>query len=161
MNASLRARSATGIAALLLAGLLVGVLAGCNEQERRPATVVATLVESSPYPGAPVGSAAAKGAELSAVATVQAWIDARNRSVRTGSATAVDDLTGPGCDACDSYLDGGRWVVVGARVTRHTVRTATVRASIEDTRRRARVALEFEVGRVAGQSAITEIRRVP
>lgn len=157
MNASLRARSATAVVALLVAGLL----AGCNEQERRPATVVATLLESSPYPGSPIGSAAAKGAELSAVATVRAWIDARNRSVRTGSSAPVEGLTGRGCEACDSYLDGGRWVVAAARVTRHTVRTATVRAAIDATPSRTRFMLEVEVARVAGESVVTEIRRVP
>jgi len=156
MNASLRARTATGFAALLLLGLL----AGCIDQERPPA-MVTTLVESSPYVGSPAGSAAAKGAELSAVATVRAWIDARNRAARTGNSSAVDDLTGRGCHACDSYLGGGHWEVAAARVTRHTVRTATVRASINRTRPRESVALEFEVGRVAGTSVITAIARVP
>jgi hypothetical protein len=159
MNASLRARSATGIAALLLSGLL----AGCNNQEG-PTAALAVADESTASPSTPpVGSAAAKGAELSAVVTVRAWIDARNRAVRTGDSAAVDDLTGRGCGACGEYLGGDPWSVAAARVTRHTVRSATVRATINGTQTRRHVAreFEFEVSRVAGESVITKITRVP
>ena len=158
MQASFRARTATAVAALLLSGLL----AGCDEQED-PATVVATLVESSPSrASSPVGSAAAKGAELSAVVTVRAWISARNRAVRTGDSSVVDGLTGRGCGACAEYLRGGRWSVDAARVTRHVVRSAWLAVHVTTaTRPEERVALEFQVSRVAGTSVVTKIVRVP
>jgi len=156
MKSSIRARSATAVASLLLAGL-----AGCSDQDGPP-TMVATLVESSPYAGPPVGSAAAKGAELSAVVTVRAWIAARNRAVGTGDWSVVDDLTGRGCGTCDNYLRGGRWSVDRARVTRHVVRSAWVAVGITIANRpQERVATEFEVSRVAGKSVITKIVRVP
>jgi len=157
MQASFPARTATAVAALLLSGLLVG----CNDREGPP-TMVATLVQSSPYASAPVGSAAAKGAELSAVVTVRAWISARNRALRTGDSSVVESLTGRECGTCEAYLGGGRWSVDGARVTRHVVRKAWVAVGITAAHRpQERVALEFEVSRVAGTSVVTKIVRLP
>lgn len=121
MGSSLRLRAVVGSAALLMSGLLTG----CNDQE--PAQ---RAVEASAKPPAHlVGSAVAKGADLTAVAAVRAWIAAR------------DD----------------RWSIGGARVTRQGSRSATVVARIGSAEPRRWAAVEFEVGRIDGLSAVTKI----
>jgi hypothetical protein len=156
MKSSVRARSAMGVAALLTAAPMTG----CNAQDS-PETIEAvsepSLSVSSSSPGPPAGTAAAKGAELTAVATVRAWVAARN-------ASGADVLAGRECETCARYLGDGRWRVESARVSRHTVESATVVARIRvtaETQSRERLTFAFEVTRIAGSPRVTKIDAVP
>ena len=156
MKSSIRARTAACVAALSIAGLM----AGCSEQELKTNAVDAPT-ESQPLSSlGPVGSAAAAGAELTAEAIVRAWIAARNDGLRTGDRSGVESLTAIGCASCSRLQTGGRWVVDAARVTQHTVDSATVAARVTLPSAR-HLALEFEVARVAGEPVITAIVATP
>ncbi len=136
MNASHLARSAIGIAVLLLAGLL----SGCNDQPDR-GTAVEVVAERTPHqPRSPSGTPAAKGRELMAVATVRSWVAVRNEARNE------------------------RWTLESARVTQHTVDSATVEAQISVTARshpRERLTRVFEVNRVAGSPTVTKVDVLP
>jgi len=150
MNSSARARFAMCVVALLTAAPVTG----CNAQDS-PEVIESvsepSLSVSSSSPG-PVGAAAAKGAELTAVATVRAWVAARNASGAAG-------LAGRDCETCARYLGGDRWRVQSARVTQHTVESATVVARIRQSRER--LTLAFEVTRIAGSPMVTKIVALP
>lgn len=156
MKSSIRLRSALGLAVLMIAAPLTG----CSGPETLDQS--ARAVDPSPPPTGAVGSAMAKGAELSAAATVQAWIAVRNRALTTGDTSAVDALTARACTTCGRYVRGGRWRVESARVTRQGSSSATVTTRVTaDTRPWERLALDFEVGRVADAPRITAITRLP
>jgi hypothetical protein len=161
MKSSLATRSATGLAALLIAAML----AGCAVAGRSAATepYASTMSGSAPA----VGSAAAKGGELSAVATVQAWVAARNESMATGDSSDMRALTDRTCMSCRAVLastgEGGYWTVDSARVIQQGARSAKVRARVSVAARRSaprRLTLKFEVGRGDG-STVTQIAVLP
>lgn len=146
MNLSIRMRAAVGAVTMVIAG----VMAGCGEQEPEAVDPAesgpASEPSSQPSSPGPVGSAMAKGAELTAVAVVRAWVSDRD-----------DALAAPGCAACDRFRREGRWTVVHARVTRHSVNSATVEVRVLRLALGERRRFVFEVARVAGEPAITRI----
>ena len=156
MKSSIRARTAACVAALTMSGLM----AGCSEQELRTKAVDAATESQASSSLGPVGSAAAAGAELTAEAIVRAWVAARNDAARTGDLSTLDAFTARGCVSCRRLQTGGRWVVDAARVTQHTVDSATVSARV--TLKSAQyLDLEFTVVRVAGEPVITQIVVTP
>jgi hypothetical protein len=152
MKFSNHARAAVCVAVLIL----VGLAAGCSGQERPTNAVDVAAGGPSTAADQQVGAAAAKGAELTAVAIVRQWIAARNAGLGSGESAAVDGLTASGCSTCERYLGGGRWTVEAARVSRHTVDTATVEARV-NTDAAEDLTLTFEVERVAGEPVVTSI----
>ena len=156
MTYSIRARAAACVAALSIAGLV----AGCSEQKLQTKAVDAATESPTLSSSGPVGSAAAAGAELTAETMVRAWIAARNDALRTGDLSAVDALTAQGCDSCSRHQQGVRWSVDAARVSQHTVDSATVAARVTLPSAR-RLALEFKVERVDGEPVITAIAVTP
>ena len=146
-----------GRAAVCAGALLyVGLVAGCSDQERPPDAVDVRAVAPSNASDQQVGVAAAKGAELTAVAIVRQWIAARNAGLRLGDSAAVDELTASGCSTCGRFRSGGRWTVEAARVSQHSVASATVEARVS-SRATGDLRLEFQVERVAGEPVVTRI----
>jgi|GEM_PF-5418441 len=156
MNLSISARSVVGAAALLLAGLV----SGCNAQEILATATDAPVERASEPASTPTGTPAAKGRELRAVATVRAWISARNRAVATRDRSAVVASAATICGTCDRYVRGGRWRVESARVTHHTVESATVAVAVA-TSSSGRMSLAFEVALVNGTPQVTSIGVLP
>lgn len=156
MKRFVRARTAACVAALSLGGLV----AGCSDQEHSADALDIRVAASLSTSDEQVGSAAAKGAELTAVAIARRWISARNEALRTGDRSAVDALTGPDCGTCERFLRGDRWSVGAARVSQHTVDAATVIARVT-SKGAQHLALKLEVARVAGEPVVTEIVVVP
>lgn len=152
MRSSFPARSAIGSAALLLAGLL----SGCNAHQDRVLAVELASDPAPPQPSPPAGTPAAKGRQVRAVAAVRSWIAARNEGLATGDRPILRALAGEECRSCARFLGGARWTILGARVTQHTVDSATVAAAVA-VRERGPLALEFEVTRVAEASIVTQI----
>lgn len=152
MNPSISARSAIGAATLLLAGLV----SGCNAQEVPDTAVEAAVERGSAPPSTPPGTPAAKGGELRAVATVRAWISARNRAIATRDQPGDITPAATTCGTCDRYLRGGRWRVESVRITQHTVESATVAVAVV-TRSAGPMRLAFEVARVDGAPRVTSI----
>jgi hypothetical protein len=152
MKFSIHARAVVALAALVMAGLP----AGCSEQEPQTDALDVIAASLSTASGQQVGTAAAKGAELTAVAIVRGWVAARNEALGSGDTSAVDALTAADCGTCSDFLRGDRWSVDDAHVSQHTVDTATVAARV--TLNAARhLALEFNVVRVAGKPVVTRI----
>ena len=81
-----RVRSTIGIAALLIAGPMTG----CDAQDSTEVIESVSEPSLSTSSSSPAGSAAAKGAELTAVATVRAWVSAYNQGVGTDELLTVD-----------------------------------------------------------------------
>lgn len=156
MNSSIFARSGVATAAFLLGGLL----SGCSAPEAPPTATDAPIERGSQPSSTPMGAPAAKGRELRAVATVRAWISARNRALATRDRSAVITRAVTTCGTCDRYLRGGWWRVESARVTRHTVESATVAVAIV-TSSSGRMHLSFEVARVDGTARVTKIAVLP
>jgi hypothetical protein len=152
MKFSNHARAAVCVAVLLYVGLAVG----CSDQERSANAVDVRALAPSNASDQQVGVAAAKGAELTAVAIVRQWIAARNAALVSGDTAAVDALTASGCNTCGRFLRGGRWMVSAARVSRHTVDAATVEARVSSSAA-GDLALELEVERIAGEAVVTRI----
>ena len=153
MKSSIRARTAACFAAALS---LSGLMAGCSERELQTNAVDAATESPTLSSYGPVGSAAAAGAELTAEAIVRGWIAARNDALRTDDSSAVDALTARECASCRRLLSGGRWSVDTARVSQHTVDSATVVARVTLPSAQ-HLALEFKVERVVGEPVITAI----
>lgn len=159
MKSSVPARSVIGAAALLAGLVPVGLLSGCEVGGDPDLALDVTATSAAPEQSPPAGTAAAKGQQLDAVATVRAWIASRNEALATGGVSLADALGGGACRRCDRHLDEGRWTVESVRVTRLGAESATVnvRVGVAGGGEREQRTLTFEVARVSGGSMVTKV----
>lgn len=134
MTSSFRARSAIGIAALLLTPLLVG----CNDEEDPPEPMespttsrsTSTPSQDTTTPTAPVEPTLPAAAENETRTGVEAFVrhywDVVNYATRTGDVERLAELDQPSCEGCsagirgltDVYDRGGRIIGGDYTVTR-------------------------------------------
>jgi len=110
-------RSRLAFALALLAPTLV--LGGCSDD---PVPKIAPPRDSPAVSGEPSPSDSAKDP----VATVKAWVDARNGALAAGDTSEVEDLSAADCRTCRGlidpikkiYADGGHFETTGWRIVK-------------------------------------------
>lgn len=168
MLLSFPARTAIAVVALLL----VGLLAGCGEEDPSSTPPPSGPSQSEvSSPGEPTETATQPVDRSTPIETVRNWVAAHNDALGSGDTEGAEALTKPGCRTCrelrnsvkdvyesGGYFRGGRWTIDAAKVTNRAPNSSTVTAGITIAAGVSKSAEDADPSEYAEQKHVLEFR---